>query len=204
MKTFIRSAAGLSAVILLSACGGTPVDTATSDPQAPTPVVTSTGTPSPGASDVAPVHNAADTVFAQAMITHQQQAVDASEALLAKDGIAPDVRTLATEIKREEGARIPTLQGWLAAWGEPERTTSTEPVPGNLADEDVTALENATGAEAARIYLTAMAAYYDGSLQMAQQEATAGKNPAAVSLAQNAASSAQARSARVNEILAVS
>ena len=63
-------------------------------------------------------HNQADVTFAQHMIPHHQQAIQMSDAILAKQGIDPRVIALANQIKSAQGitmAQDETISGQYPA-----------------------------------------------------------------------------------------
>lgn len=113
-----------------------------------------------------------DIMFAQMMIPHHQQAVDMSELALERSS-DPDVLELAEQIRDAQAPEIEQMQGWLDAAGA---GTSMGHSPddmgmgmgGMLSDEDMTALENATGAEFDRLYLEGMIEHHEGAIQMTQ------------------------------------
>ena len=142
-------------------------------------------------------HNDADIMFASHMIPHHEQAVGMSDVVLAKQGIDPRVTDLATDIKAAQGPEIKQMQDWLGQWGNP-------PMPpmatqeghgghdmdgmsgdgmGMMSDEEMTALKNANGVEAGRLFLTGMITHHEGAIAMAQNEIEGGKFAPAVELA---------------------
>ena len=178
-------AAALSALVTVTACS--------SGNQAATSSSTSAGTSAASSSaPAAQAHNQADVTFAQDMIPHHQQAVQMSDIILGKQGIDPRVVQLANQIKAAQGPEIQQMQGWLSQWGQP--TMSMAPgmvMPGMLADQDITALHNAQGADASKLFLTAMIQHHQGAIAMAQDEIKSGQNPPAVALAHSIVTSQQ-------------
>lgn len=206
-------AALAASALFVSACS----DAAT-DPQA-SPTITSSVAPSSPNVTSNESHNDADVMFAQGMIPHHQQAIEMSDMLLGKQGIDPEVVTLANEIKNAQGPEIEQLQGWLQEWGAsstPAPTSTGMPghnMPGHempsgsdmgempgmgggghgmMSEADMAALQNAQGAEARRLFLTQMIEHHKGAIMMAQQEIDNGQFPAAVEMARNIVSSQQA------------
>ncbi|MFP1627283.1 DUF305 domain-containing protein [Streptomyces sp. 5K101] len=51
------------------------------------------------------------------MIPHHRQAVELA-ALVGTRAASPEVRQLATEIRKAQDPEIRTLSGWLSSWGE--------------------------------------------------------------------------------------
>jgi uncharacterized protein (DUF305 family) len=154
-------------------------------------------------------HNDADVMFAQHMIPHHQQAIEMSDMLLAKQGIDSRVTELAKQIKAAQGPEIQQMQGWLTQWGNPAMPPMTSgdmsghgdmpgmsgtPMPttsgmpgmsGMMSEQDMTALQNAQGVEAGKLFLTQMIAHHEGAITMAQNEIKDGQYAAAVELARS-------------------
>lgn len=66
--------------------------------------------------------DAVDRTFASDMIHHHAMAIAMAEAVLALDGVRPEVRALARDVIRVQAEEIATLRGWTAAWGTPPAT----------------------------------------------------------------------------------
>lgn len=207
-------AALAAAALFVSACSNATTDSqsSTSSPAAPS------ASPSAASSDA--THNDADVTFAQGMIPHHQQAIEMSDMLLGKQGIDPQVISLANDIKNAQGPEIEKMQGWLQEWGAssspaPAPTSTAMPghnMPGHqmpsgdmddmpgmgagghgmMSEADMAALQNAQGAEASRLFLTQMIAHHKGAIMMAQEEIEIGQFPAAVEMARAIVSSQQA------------
>lgn len=133
--------------------------------------------------------NSADEMFVTMMIPHHQQAIEMADMILSKDGIDEQVVTLAQQIKDAQGPEIETMQGWLEDWGIPYDESSGGGMAGMdhggmMSEEDMAALETATGTEAARLFLEGMIVHHEGAIEMAQTELDNGQNPEAVELAQ--------------------
>lgn len=132
-------------------------------------------------------HDDDDVMFAQMMIPHHEQAVDMSETLLGKDGVPEDVRALAERVVAAQGPEIERLNAMLAAWGAP--TAPEDPGHGGhgggmMTEEDLAALTETEGEEAAALYLEQMTEHHRGAIDMARAEVSGGQNPQAVALAQ--------------------
>ena len=137
--------------------------------------------------------------FAQQMIPHHSQAVKMATlaATRAKD---PAVKKLAAQIVAGQGPEIETMQSLLEAWGQPlvstmegmdhsamspeEMTNMSAEMPGMAGDTELKALAAAKGAEFDRMFLTMMIEHHRGALQMAKAERADGKDPAALTLAE--------------------
>jgi uncharacterized protein (DUF305 family) len=196
------SALAVAAAVALSGCAsGTPQSSAS-------PAATTLTAPSATTADVSPEHGSNDVLFAQMMIPHHQQAVKMSQTLLAKDGIPPDVRTLAERIVAAQGPEIDHMNQMLQAWGQPAVTESSgmgmdhgmmSDGAGNgmMNDEQMRQLEDAAGADATRIYLEQMIQHHRGAIVMAQNEMDNGHNPEAIALAKEIIA---AQEAEINEM----
>lgn len=187
--------------------------------------------PSPAPTSGQATHNDADVTFAQGMIPHHQQAIEMSDILLSKQGVAPEVVTLANQIKAAQGPEIEEMQGWLRDWGvasTPSPSSTSMPgadmgdmgdmgdMPGHdmgdmpgmpgtghgmMSEADMAALQSAQGAEAGRLFLTQMIQHHEGAITMAQNEIKDGAFPAAVEMARNIVSSQQAEITKMREML---
>ncbi|QZH60366.1 DUF305 domain-containing protein [Mycolicibacterium farcinogenes] len=186
-KLTMLSAGALVAAALVAGCSNQSTDGATTSTSP-----TSAAASSPSAAEA---RNDADVMFSQHMIPHHQQAVEMSDVLLAKQGIDPRVTDLATQIKGAQAPEIEQMQGWLKQWGNPPMPPMPQQghgdmghgdmpaMQGMVSETDMTALRNAQGAEAAKLYLTHMIAHHEGAITMAQDEIKDGQYPAAVELA---------------------
>jgi len=111
-----------------------------------------------------------DIMFAQMMIPHHQQAVDMSDLALERS-TDPDVLELAQQIRDAQAPEIEQMEGWLDDAGA-GTSMGHDPsdmgmgMGGMLSDEDMAALENATGAEFDRLYLEGMIEHHEGAIQM--------------------------------------
>jgi uncharacterized protein (DUF305 family) len=180
-------------------------------------------TAAPTTTQNAEAHNDADVMFAQHMIPHHQQAIEMSDMLLTKQGIDPRVTELAKQIKAAQGPEIEQMQGWLTQWGNPQMPTPSGDMSGHgnmpgmsgmpsmsgmpgmagmMSDEDMTALQNAQGVEASKLFLTQMITHHEGAITMAQTEIKDGQYPAAVELARSIVAAQQKEIDTMKGILA--
>ena len=140
-----------------------------------------------GSSEQAADVNDADVMFASMMIVHHEQAIEMSDIVLAKDGVAPEVVELAEQIKAAQGPEIEQLQGWLGDWGvnpEEQQMGGMDHGDGMMTEDDLAALESADGAEASQLFLEQMIVHHEGAVEMAQTQVDDGSNPDAIELAQ--------------------
>ncbi|MCV7289057.1 DUF305 domain-containing protein [Mycolicibacterium wolinskyi] len=191
-RTTLVGAGALVAVAVAAGCS----NTSETQPTAAGPSASVTASSEVSAQSQA--HNDADVMFAQHMIPHHQQAVEMSDMLLAKQGIDPRVTDLATQIKGAQGPEIEQMQRWLDQWGNPPMPPMTgghgnmdhgnmsggmAGMQGMMSEADMTALRNAQGVEAAKLFLTQMIAHHEGAITMAQDEIDGGQFPDAVEMA---------------------
>ncbi len=194
----------LATAMLLSACGGDgstaqSAGTTTTSAAAPTEATTADTQP----------HNEADVMFAQSMIPHHAQAIEMSDVVLAKDGVDPQVRKLAENIKAAQAPEIETMRSWLQAWGEdlPDASGGMDHsahgggMPGMMSPEDMKALEEASDADASRVFLEQMIKHHEGAIAMARTEIAEGENSAAKALAQQIVQDQQAEIAQIRQLL---
>lgn len=196
MKKFLTlSATALAATIALAGCsagtdgGGMPGMNHGSSSSMSTPAA---------ATD----HNAADTMFAQAMIPHHAQAVEMSTTILAKQGIDSRVISLATTIKAAQAPEIEKMTAWLTGWGEPAAMAAGHSMSGMMSADEMAKLDTAQGTEAAKLYLSQMVLHHEGAVSMAQAETGDGKNPNAVALAKSIVSSQESEIKDMKALLA--
>lgn len=108
-----------------------------------------------------------DTMFAQMMIPHHEQAVEMSE--LAKTRSSnPDVLALAQQIHDAQAPEIELMQSWLADGEEVDMMDHDMGMGGMLDETDMATLEAATGAQFDKLFLEGMIAHHEGALQMTE------------------------------------
>jgi uncharacterized protein (DUF305 family) len=127
--------------------------------------------------------NDADIMFTTMMIPHHEQAVEMSDMLLAKEGIAPDVVAIAEQIKAAQAPEIELMESWLDDWGTGMGDMG-DMGDGMMSDTDMQSLEDATGDAASRLFLEQMIEHHEGAIDMAQNEVDNGVNPDVIDLAQ--------------------
>jgi len=158
-----------------------------------------------GSSEQAADVNDADVMFASMMIVHHEQAIEMSDIVLAKDGVAPEVVELAEQIKAAQGPEIEQLQGWLGDWGvnpEEQQMGGMDHGDGMMTEDDLAALESADGAEATQLFLEQMIVHDEGAVEMAQTQVDDGSNPDAVELAQTIIDAQTAEIQEMQDLLA--
>jgi uncharacterized protein (DUF305 family) len=152
--------------------------------------------------------NDADVMFAQLMIPHHEQAVEMSDLLLAKSGVDDPVIDLAKQIKQAQLPEIDQLREWLGEWGEDESGADGMgdmdgmDHGGMMSDDDMTALENADGAEASRLFLEQMIVHHEGAIDMAKAEIADGEHEDATAMAEAIIAAQTAEIATMQQLLA--
>jgi uncharacterized protein (DUF305 family) len=199
MRRVALTATALFAGLTLAACGGHD----TRDSNMP-------GMHQGGASSKAgATFNSADTMFAQAMIPHHQQAVEMAD--LAETRTADsEVKQLASQIKAAQGPEIKTMTGWLTNWGQPTMMPSSGHdmggmhggMPGMMSDADMAKLKASTGKDFDKQFVQMMIDHHKGAIQMAKDEQANGSNPDAKALAGRIIESQQAEIDTMQKMLA--
>jgi uncharacterized protein (DUF305 family) len=122
----------------------------------------------------------ADVEFMQGMIMHHSQAV-VMTAWIPSHTQNKQVRALGARISRSQQDEIQFMQRWLLARGQPTSMampgmpsmdmhgSAMHAMPGMLTPAQMDALQNATGAEFDRLFLTGMIQHHNGALIMVHQ-----------------------------------
>ena len=106
-----------------------------------------------------------ETMFAQGMIPHHQQAIDMSNMAL-KNGASPEVKKLAKEIIAAQGKEISQLKYWLTATKSSMTMGHDMGMGGMLTKNDLIALKKLKGSKFDAAFLKAMIAHHEGALDM--------------------------------------
>ena len=181
---------GLTLALTLSACGDGASSTSGSDAPPAAPVE---------ASEISQEHNAADVEFARQMIPHHRQATEMAEPA-ADRAESEDVKALAEEIIAAQQPEIETMTAMLETWGQPMTGDGSMEgmdmggTTGMMRPQQMTELENASGAEFDRLFLQMMISHHKGAIEMARAEQVDGQNPQAIELAK------QIESTQIEEI----
>ena len=194
---------GAGALVVLAISTGCSCSDESGHPAGHAPSSSTTAAPGTAAAEA---HNDADVTFTQHMIPHHTQAIEMSDTLLAKQGIDPRVTQLANEIKAAQGPEIAQMQGWLTQWGSPAMPPMSDHdmagMTGMMSEHDMTALKDAQGVEATKLYLTQMVAHHEGAITMAQAEIKDGRYAPAIALAHSIATTQQQEIDTMKGILA--
>lgn len=152
--------------------------------------------------------NMADVMFVQMMIPHHEGAIEMSDVLLAKSGVDPEVIALAEQIKAAQGPEIEQMKAWLDDWGVPQMNDGMDGMDhggmggtDGMSEEDMQALEDATGPEAGDLFLEQMIVHHAGAIDMAEEVLDDGQHPAVRELAENIIASQAAEIEQMRSML---
>lgn len=191
-RTFALASSALIALLVLAGCSGTDNSMPGMDH----------GTdPMPDSSETEFTFNDPDVAFAMNMIAHHQQAIDMSDMILAKDGVDERVLTLAADIKDAQGPEIETMSSWLEQWGQSTDMGGMDH-GGMMSEDDMRALDAATGPEASRLFLEQMIVHHAGAIDMAEAEISDGENAKALALAEKVVADQTAEIQTMQDLLA--
>ncbi|HET6736634.1 DUF305 domain-containing protein [Mycobacterium sp.] len=211
-RTILIGAGAVVALVVAAGCSNSATSTEHTGGHTTSAGATAAATTAPAGQE----HNDADVMFSQHMIPHHEQAIEMSDMLLAKQGVDPRVTELAQQIKAAQGPEIAEMQRWLDGWGNPPMApmpSADMDMPGHgdmpgmsggsgmMSEQDMTALQNAQGVDASKLFLTQMIKHHEGAITMAQNEIRDGKYPAAVEMARNIVDSQQKEIDTMNGIL---
>ncbi|MEV0197134.1 DUF305 domain-containing protein [Nonomuraea sp. NPDC050691] len=195
-KTSLAAATG--ALALLTACGG-----GNGGSMAGHEGMSSSSAPAATTASASPsaVFNDGDTMFAQMMIPHHEQAVEMAD-LAATRASDPEVKELAAKIKTAQAPEIQTMKDWLTDWGvHPDSGGMGHSMPGIISEEDMKKLEAAKGKAFDKLFVQHMIAHHDGAIEMARTEQANGSNPKAKELAKTIETTQQAEVEQLQKIL---
>ena len=198
-KRHLTSAAlALAGALVLTACGGGD-DTATSGSGG---MNHGGSSPSAGAS-VSAMGNDADVAFLIGMKPHHEQAVEMSDMVLAADPPAP-VAELAQQVKAAQAPEIEQMDQMLGDLGADADSGghSAGGHGGMMSNADMQLLMDATGTDAARMYLEGMIEHHKGAIDAAETEIADGDYPPAVELAEKIAQDQAAEITKMEGLLA--
>jgi uncharacterized protein (DUF305 family) len=150
-------------------------------------------------------YNAADEMFVTGMIPHHEQALEMAEILLDKDGVDDRVVALAERIQAAQQPEIDLMNSWLDEWGVDSDMGDMPGMDhgngGMMSDDDMAALEAASGDDASVLFLEQMIEHHEGAIEMSEQEVDNGQNADAVELAQQIIDAQTAEIAEMQDLL---
>jgi uncharacterized protein (DUF305 family) len=188
--TWLSAGIALAAALVLTGC-------ATGDTGTAPEASASTSTEDAATAQV----NDADKMFVQMMRPHHEQAIEMSDALLAKTGISDEITALATEIKEAQVPEIEQLSAWADEWGIEEMSGMDHSMDGMMSDSDMQELDAAEGTEAEQLFLTQMIEHHTGAIEMAQTEIEDGENPDAIKMAEDIVSTQEDEISRMRALV---
>lgn len=159
----------LAAVLVLAVTGLTVLFLHTRDDDRPQLTAASTAGPS-----------GADVHFAQMMVTHHEQAVRMSRALIAKGEVPERIRLIAEFIVHDQQREIDETNAWLNAWGQQPAAASgpADAGHGMLTEAQLSELDRARLPEAGPLYLRLMIEHHRGAITMSSSLLDGGKSNA--------------------------
>lgn len=175
-KRHLTSAAlALAGALVLTACGGggAPATSSSAGPGAMDHGGSASSAPS-GTPGVSAAGNDADVTFLVGMRPHHEQAIQMSDMVLAADPPAP-VAELARQVQAAQAPEIEQMDQMLADLGGDAESHGAGGHPGTMSDADMAGLMDATGVEAARVYLQGMIEHHRGAIQAAETELADGE-----------------------------
>lgn len=149
--------------------------------------------------------NAADEMFVTMMIPHHQQAIDMADILLEKDDADARVTELAQNVKDAQGPEIERMLSWLEEWGvtyDPDSGMDHGSGDGMMSESDMTALEDASGADASRLFLEQMIMHHEGAVDMARTALQDASNPEVLELAEQVIDDQTSEIGEMNDLIA--
>lgn len=205
----------LATALALAGCGTTDEDdtpaaradsAASSAGTEPSTAASSEATSTAAAEPISEEHGPADVMFAQMMVPHHEQALEMSRIVLAEEGVPEDVQTLAQQIEAAQAPEITRMQDMLAAWGVTDAQHMDHSghggMEGMLTEEQLQALRDAEGPEAARLFLEGMIEHHQGAVDMAKTQLDDGQNPQARALAEDVIAAQEREIAQMEDMLA--
>ncbi len=148
--------------------------------------------------------NDADIEFLTGMTPHHEQAVEMSDIVLAADPPA-EVAAVARQIKDAQAPEIEQMNAMLETLGEDTTSEHGEAHStghgGMMTEQDMAAVEAATGSEAARLYLEGMIEHHRGAIEASDAELADGRYEPALQLAQEIKTAQQAEITEMQALL---
>ncbi len=201
-RALVAAAGAVAAAALVAGCSSD--DTAASgdghtDHTHTTTVPMSSTAASAGSTATQGAHNEADVMFNQMMIPHHEQAVEMADLVPSRTQNA-QLRALATQIRDAQQPEIDQMTARLKSWGVDVDSGDDHSghgdmghsMDGMMTPAQMTALEQASGAEFDKLWLTGMIAHHEGAVSMAEPELADGVNPESRAMATQIKTSQQA------------
>ncbi|WP_299039175.1 DUF305 domain-containing protein [uncultured Pseudokineococcus sp.] len=155
-------------------------------------------------------HNQADVMFLQMMYPHHAQARQMSQLVQGRTQ-NPDVLDLADQIEQAQQAEMDQMSALLESFGEPAPSADSmqgmdhgggHGMGGMMSEQDMAALEQASGTEFDRMWLSMMVEHHAGAIDMARMEVEGGANEEVRQLAADMADAQEAEITTMEDLLA--
>lgn len=150
-----------------------------------TACASASGEPVPAAARADTGYGEADLQFSQEMIPHHRQTVQLAELAAARAGSAY-VRRLGARLAASEREDIALMESWLRSWRMPVPDDDPEQahaMPGMISAEQLETLEELSGAEFDRAWLTLLSRHLGNGVEMAETVKAQGTHEPTVKLA---------------------
>ncbi|MBF6452464.1 DUF305 domain-containing protein [Nocardia cyriacigeorgica] len=150
--------------------------------------------------------NAADVTFLQMMYPHHAQAVDMAKMVPSRTQ-NPQLLALAAAVEAAQAPEMQQITTLLESFGKPAPNAGEHgghgghDMPGMMTPEQMTALENATGAEFDRQWMQMMIEHHIGAIDMANTVLAEGVNPDTKALATSIVAAQQAEIDQMRQML---
>ncbi|WP_280213067.1 DUF305 domain-containing protein [Nocardia cyriacigeorgica] len=150
--------------------------------------------------------NAADVTFLQMMYPHHAQAVDMAKMVPSRTQ-NPQLLALAAAVEAAQAPEMQQITTLLESFGKPAPSAGEHSghgghdMPGMMTPEQMTALENATGAEFDRQWMQMMIEHHIGAIDMANTVLAEGVNPDTKALATSIVAAQQAEIDQMRQML---
>lgn len=190
---------GIAAALLIAGCSSNSGGSASGTTTPNMPGMSqgaSTGTPT--RTDF----NNADVSFLQMMYPHHAQAVDMAKMVPGKSQ-SQQLLTLASNIEKAQAPEMAKFAGLLHSFGKPTPSaTMDHAMTGMMSQDQMTALQNATGPAFDTMWLRMMIEHHQGAITMSDTELATGVNPDAKALAHTIITDQQAEIQQMQGMLA--
>jgi uncharacterized protein (DUF305 family) len=189
---------GIAAALLIAGCSGGSGGSAskTTDPMANMPGMSQSST--------APAHadfNDADVSFLDMMYPHHAQAVEMAK-LVPSRSQNQQLIALAANIEKAQAPEMTQFADLLRGFAKPAPSaTMSHPMNGVMSQDQMTTLQNSSGAAFDTMWLKMMIEHHQGAVDMANKELAGGVNPQAKALARNIITAQQAEITQMNGML---
>jgi uncharacterized protein (DUF305 family) len=157
--------------------------------------------------------NDADVAFTTAMVQHHAQALSMTDLTLGRD-VSRGLADLGEEIRAEQSAEIEVMVDWLADWDQPVPETVRDhanahgegggddhDAPGMLSADDLSELDELSGAAFEERWLELMIEHHEGAVDMAQTQVEDGHARGPVRLAEDMIENQQAEIRTMEQML---